>query len=164
MYVLIIFVSILDSSYDRIKCAKALNTFGVKKQLLKMFLSLLYKYAKHHGINRSPFDPVVLAASHERLHGSLRLKGNGIITLHYQMCKKMRVLFRCIRHRDDWGAIIMVDDRYAQRPKYVAGLSKWVRSSVVHFSDCNQMTNRLEEFRFGHSPNFSLHLLIALEK
>ena len=66
----------------------------------------------------------------------------------------MRVLFRCIRHRDDWGAIIMVDDRYAQRPKYVAGLSKWVRSSVVHFSDCNQMTNRLEEFRFGHSPNF----------
>merc|ERR1712029_507010 len=57
-----------------------------------------------------------------------------------------QALGRCIRHRDDWGAIIMVDDRYAQRPKYVAGLSKWVRSSVVHFSDCNQMTNRLEEF------------------
>ena len=32
-------------------------------------------------------------------------------------------LGRCIRHRKDWGAIILVDDRYFRQPqKYLKGL------------------------------------------
>jgi len=57
-----------------------------------------------------------------------------------------QALGRCIRHRDDWGAIIMVDDRYARIGRYINSLSKWVRSGVVHYSDCNMMTSRLAEF------------------
>lgn len=36
---------------------------------------------------------------------------------------------RCIRHRLDWGAIILVDGRFSY-PKYQRGLSRWVRSSI----------------------------------
>jgi len=31
---------------------------------------------------------------------------------------------RCIRHRYDWGAIVLVDDRFRQ-PRNQAGLSRW---------------------------------------
>lgn len=31
---------------------------------------------------------------------------------------------RCIRHKDDWGAIVLVDDRFRQ-PRYQKGLSRW---------------------------------------
>jgi len=57
-----------------------------------------------------------------------------------------QALGRCIRHRKDWGAIIMVDDRYARNERYVNGLSKWVRKNVNHFSSCGNMFNHLETF------------------
>lgn len=32
--------------------------------------------------------------------------------------------FRCIRHKSDWGALILVDDRYRKNPaKYITGKS-----------------------------------------
>uniref|UniRef100_A0A8C4EDD7 DNA 5'-3' helicase n=1 Tax=Dicentrarchus labrax TaxID=13489 RepID=A0A8C4EDD7_DICLA len=44
-----------------------------------------------------------------------------------------QALGRCIRHRNDWGALILVDDRYRNNPnKYITGLSKWVRQLVQH--------------------------------
>ncbi|XP_061781903.1 Fanconi anemia group J protein isoform X1 [Nerophis lumbriciformis] len=44
-----------------------------------------------------------------------------------------QALGRCIRHRKDWGALILVDDRYRSNPsKYITGLSKWVRQLVQH--------------------------------
>ncbi|XP_068173823.1 Fanconi anemia group J protein isoform X2 [Antennarius striatus] len=44
-----------------------------------------------------------------------------------------QALGRCIRHRKDWGALILVDDRYRNNPnKYITGLSKWVRQLVQH--------------------------------
>uniref|UniRef100_A0A8D3AW37 DNA 5'-3' helicase n=1 Tax=Scophthalmus maximus TaxID=52904 RepID=A0A8D3AW37_SCOMX len=53
-----------------------------------------------------------------------------------------QALGRCIRHRNDWGALILVDDRYRNNPnKYITGLSKWVRQLVQHhdtFSDAMQ--------------------------
>ncbi|CAJ1065954.1 Fanconi anemia group J protein isoform X2 [Xyrichtys novacula] len=53
-----------------------------------------------------------------------------------------QALGRCIRHRNDWGALILVDDRYKNNPnKYITGLSKWVRQLVQHhdtFSDAMQ--------------------------
>uniref|UniRef100_A0A3Q3XKX5 DNA 5'-3' helicase n=1 Tax=Mola mola TaxID=94237 RepID=A0A3Q3XKX5_MOLML len=44
-----------------------------------------------------------------------------------------QALGRCIRHKNDWGALILVDDRYKNNPnKYITGLSKWVRQLVQH--------------------------------
>lgn len=44
--------------------------------------------------------------------------------------------YRCIRHRNDWGALILVDDRYKNNPnKYITGtlfLINWVCHSVLH--------------------------------
>jgi Fanconi anemia group J protein len=38
-----------------------------------------------------------------------------------------QALGRCIRHRNDWGAIILVDHRYFSQPqKYIKG--KWLDS------------------------------------
>ncbi|XP_054064982.1 Fanconi anemia group J protein isoform X1 [Rissa tridactyla] len=44
-----------------------------------------------------------------------------------------QALGRCIRHRNDWGALILVDDRFRNNPnKYITGLSKWVRQQIQH--------------------------------
>ncbi|XP_055022921.1 Fanconi anemia group J protein isoform X2 [Boleophthalmus pectinirostris] len=44
-----------------------------------------------------------------------------------------QALGRCIRHKNDWGALVLVDDRYRNNPnKYITGLSKWVRQLVHH--------------------------------
>lgn len=44
-----------------------------------------------------------------------------------------QALGRCIRHKKDWGALVLVDDRYRNNPnKYITGLSKWVRQLVHH--------------------------------
>ena len=44
-----------------------------------------------------------------------------------------QALGRCIRHRRDWGAILMVDARYGQITRYVESLSKWVISRKKNF-------------------------------
>ncbi|XP_066975355.1 Fanconi anemia group J protein homolog isoform X1 [Macrobrachium rosenbergii] len=52
-----------------------------------------------------------------------------------------QALGRCIRHRYDWGALILVDERFQrgqlssgmQQTKYTRGLSKWVRNKIVHY-------------------------------
>ncbi|GFN96610.1 fanconi anemia group j protein homolog [Plakobranchus ocellatus] len=45
-----------------------------------------------------------------------------------------QALGRCIRHRQDWGALIIVDDRFVKSPaKYCKGLSKWVRNKIQNF-------------------------------
>ena len=44
-----------------------------------------------------------------------------------------QALGRCIRHRKDWGAILMVDARYGQITRYVESLSKWVNSRHKNF-------------------------------
>ncbi|XP_035239801.1 Fanconi anemia group J protein isoform X2 [Anguilla anguilla] len=53
-----------------------------------------------------------------------------------------QALGRCIRHKNDWGALMLVDDRFRCNPnKYITGLSKWVRQLVQHhntFSDAIQ--------------------------
>ena len=57
-----------------------------------------------------------------------------------------QALGRCIRHRRDWGAILMVDDRYGRNPRYVNSLSKWVRGRVVHYSNTNTVLDSLQTF------------------
>ena len=57
-----------------------------------------------------------------------------------------QALGRCIRHRNDWGAILMVDDRYIRNQRYVGSLSKWVRGKVVHYAQCPPMLASLATF------------------
>ena len=57
-----------------------------------------------------------------------------------------QALGRCIRHKNDWGAILMVDDRYAKNPRYVQSLSKWVRGRVINHRNCDSMLQSLSQF------------------
>ncbi|XP_060076012.1 Fanconi anemia group J protein homolog [Ylistrum balloti] len=42
-----------------------------------------------------------------------------------------QALGRCIRHRKDWGALILADERFVRdSPRYCKGLSKWMRNKV----------------------------------
>ncbi len=61
-----------------------------------------------------------------------------------------QALGRCIRHKQDWGAILMVDDRYQREgsgQRYIGGLSKWVRAGVRHYRHFGEMSGSLTEFR-----------------
>ncbi|KAM8976031.1 Fanconi anemia group J protein [Pelodytes ibericus] len=57
-----------------------------------------------------------------------------------------QALGRCIRHKNDWGALILVDDRFRNNPKYITGLSKWVRQLVQHHSTFNNALESLIDF------------------
>ena len=58
-----------------------------------------------------------------------------------------QALGRCIRHKNDWGALIIVDDRFCKNPKrYCKGLSKWVRSKVKTFSSFQSANDSLASF------------------
>ncbi|XP_058655243.1 Fanconi anemia group J protein isoform X3 [Onychostoma macrolepis] len=61
-----------------------------------------------------------------------------------------QALGRCIRHRNDWGALILVDDRFRTNPnKYITGLSKWVRQLVRHHDTFTDAMQSLESFSQG---------------
>nr|XP_057935773.1 Fanconi anemia group J protein isoform X2 [Doryrhamphus excisus] len=70
-----------------------------------------------------------------------------------------QALGRCIRHRNDWGALILVDSRYKNNPnKYITGLSKWVRQLVHHHDTFSGAMHSLEAFsqaqqRLSHSDH-----------
>ncbi|XP_008306906.1 Fanconi anemia group J protein isoform X3 [Cynoglossus semilaevis] len=58
-----------------------------------------------------------------------------------------QALGRCIRHRKDWGALILVDDRFRNNPnKYITGLSKWVRQLVQHHDTYSNAMQSLVAF------------------
>lgn len=38
---------------------------------------------------------------------------------------------RCIRHKKDWGCIVLLDERFTKKSS-IQQLSKWVRSAVSH--------------------------------
>ncbi|XP_071790208.1 Fanconi anemia group J protein homolog [Asterias amurensis] len=58
-----------------------------------------------------------------------------------------QALGRCIRHRRDWGALILADHRfYKNTQKYTQGLSKWVRNNLSHHTSCATALSSLEDF------------------
>ncbi|XP_061073345.1 Fanconi anemia group J protein [Conger conger] len=58
-----------------------------------------------------------------------------------------QALGRCIRHKNDWGALILVDDRFRCNPnKYITGLSKWVRQLVQHHDTFSGAMQSLASF------------------
>jgi regulator of telomere elongation helicase 1 len=52
---------------------------------------------------------------------------------------------RVIRHKRDWGAVILLDQRFAE-DRFVVALSKWVRPHVQHFTNFESGLNSLSTF------------------
>ncbi|KAM6110729.1 Fanconi anemia group J protein [Pterocles gutturalis] len=58
-----------------------------------------------------------------------------------------QALGRCIRHRNDWGALVLVDDRFQNNPnKYITGLSKWIRQQIHHHENFGSALESLTVF------------------
>uniref|UniRef100_A0A663MBJ8 DNA 5'-3' helicase n=1 Tax=Athene cunicularia TaxID=194338 RepID=A0A663MBJ8_ATHCN len=58
-----------------------------------------------------------------------------------------QALGRCIRHKNDWGALILVDDRFRNNPnKYITGLSKWIRQQIQHHENFSSALESLNAF------------------
>jgi hypothetical protein len=56
-----------------------------------------------------------------------------------------QALGRCIRHCNDWGAIILLDQRF-QDQNTLQGLSKWVRSEATKYRNFGDAIGSLAEF------------------
>ncbi|CAM9320496.1 unnamed protein product [Choristocarpus tenellus] len=58
---------------------------------------------------------------------------------------------RCIRHRTDYGAIILCDPRFASKRETTSNLSRWVRSIVRHCGTAEASVPLLASFFSQHS-------------
>ncbi|CAB3363445.1 Hypothetical predicted protein [Cloeon dipterum] len=45
-----------------------------------------------------------------------------------------QALGRCIRHKNDWGAIILLDDRFSEQSKATKSISKWAAKNLTCYS------------------------------
>ena len=50
---------------------------------------------------------------------------------------------RCIRHRDDYGVILLLDPRYRATAIQMQ-LSKWVRGAVRNFNSCREASQSMQ--------------------
>ena len=67
-----------------------------------------------------------------------------------------QALGRCIRHQNDWGALVIVDKRFIDKPKeYCTGLSKWIRNKVKLYNNFDTAMNSLEDFYKQMMPESS---------
>lgn len=57
-----------------------------------------------------------------------------------------QALGRCIRHSNDWGALIIIDYRFSQQPKFQKALSKWIREQFQCFQYYNEAIDSLKSF------------------
>lgn len=57
-----------------------------------------------------------------------------------------QALGRCIRHSADWGALIIIDHRFSQQPKFQKALSKWIREQFHCFQYYNEAIDSLKSF------------------
>ncbi|XP_050544910.1 Fanconi anemia group J protein homolog isoform X2 [Daktulosphaira vitifoliae] len=91
-----------------------------------------------------------VAVSHKKEYNNRHYKEKGLLNgwqwYEIQAYRALnQALGRCIRHRDDWGAILLVDSRYAEQ-KRTAGLSKWIRSRVERPESWSTVIDRLKFF------------------
>lgn len=56
-----------------------------------------------------------------------------------------QALGRCIRHKNDYGTIILVDERFKANSRQ-AGLSRWMRSNLHIFPDFSRCITTIEDF------------------
>ena len=66
-----------------------------------------------------------------------------------------QALGRCIRHRNDWGAVIFLDQRFTAQ-RNIQKLSKWVRPSVKSFSNFPEGIVALREFMKSKGTSIKL--------
>ena len=60
-----------------------------------------------------------------------------------------QALGRCIRHRNDWGAVIMLDERFVSpstSQRYVKSLPKWIRGFMLQPQGLRDTLKSLENF------------------
>ncbi|XP_065880332.1 uncharacterized protein [Euphorbia lathyris] len=68
---------------------------------------------------------------------------------------------RCIRHRFDYGAIILLDERY-KREQNRMYISKWIRKSIQQFDDYNLALEGLNSFFKDVKENISKKMVDLL--
>ena len=56
-----------------------------------------------------------------------------------------QALGRCIRHKDDWGSILLVDSRYSN-PSYHESLSRWAKERAQKFHTFKHARDSLDSF------------------
>lgn len=69
-----------------------------------------------------------------------------------------QALGRCIRHLKDWGALLLVDDRFSKGQNYTKGLSRWVRTRLGYHSDFASAMTSLKSFVAERIASDSAHL------
>uniref|UniRef100_A0AC34FAL1 DNA helicase n=1 Tax=Panagrolaimus sp. ES5 TaxID=591445 RepID=A0AC34FAL1_9BILA len=61
-----------------------------------------------------------------------------------------QALGRCLRHRNDWGAILLIDERFIEKanPKCPDSkkISRWVRHRLIRYNDHQSLLNALSVF------------------
>ncbi|KAJ1870564.1 hypothetical protein LPJ55_004561 [Coemansia sp. RSA 990] len=78
--------------------------------------------------------------------GSSRQLLNGSKWYNIQAFRAInQALGRCLRHKNDWGAIIMLESRFAH-PWNISQLSKWVRGSLQVYYTLGEAQQYLEKF------------------
>lgn len=63
-----------------------------------------------------------------------------------------QALGRCIRHKNDWGAILLADERF-KNPRLQGSLSRWIRSNLKMLPSLGQSQIALEDFFATHRRN-----------
>ncbi|KAA3676580.1 fanconi anemia group J protein [Paragonimus westermani] len=61
-----------------------------------------------------------------------------------------QALGRCIRHMNDWGAVLLADARFVEQPaRYMRGISRWIRSRTVYHTSWSSVATQLGAFVVG---------------
>lgn len=60
-----------------------------------------------------------------------------------------QALGRCIRHKNDWGAILLADERF-KNPRLQGSLSRWIRSNLTILPSLGEFQMALEDFFTTH--------------
>ena len=68
-----------------------------------------------------------------------------------------QALGRCLRHINDWGAILMIESRLASNDKYWKGISRWIRDDMIPMNNCNDAFDRLEYFCHDKAGTLELY-------
>ncbi|KAL0545347.1 hypothetical protein IC582_015226 [Cucumis melo] len=67
---------------------------------------------------------------------------------------------RCIRHKFDYGAILLLDERF-QEKRNRTYISKWLRKSIKQFDNFEQSMKELKSF-FSHIKVWNILCLLLL--
>ncbi|CAK9178305.1 unnamed protein product [Ilex paraguariensis] len=63
----------------------------------------------------------------------------------FELCGWVNLQCRCIRHRFDYGAIILLDERFREE-RNVACISKWLRKSIRQYDSFDESLEGLKSF------------------